>query len=209
MTMAPNTPPETEAKRKPSVEHIVLASVLAAVVLVAGVWFVMKPGSGSASSATPVGKTAIVHHTPTDLLPAIKVHPPKPVTKAKPNKALTAYLKAGNKLCAKELVAVRALGPVPKAQQQLAAWVAEVKPIAAQSLKAFRALTSPTPDKKMFAKLYDDEARDDALVYQLAAAVEQGNGQLAQDLGSEANDAGTALNAEYTAAGLPICAESP
>lgn len=194
-----------ESAGRPSVEHIVLGAVLL-VVLVVGGWFLLKPGS---SAKTPSAATRSAAFRPAAASGAYAS--PKPVVPLKPTRIAlvpmtkAAYLKAGNKICAKMNAGVKALGDFPSEPKAQAAFVLKTYKINEHARKLLTALPAPADSAAKLASYYGAIATMDGTGKALAKALIAGNTDRAKALEQKLSAQGAKANAEFIAYGLTVC----
>jgi hypothetical protein len=208
----PSSPPPSGEKSgkksgKPSVEHIVLGAVLL-VVLAVGGWFLLKAGSSAKTTSTA---TEPATSRPTAAAGAYAS--PKSVLTLKPTTITlvpmtkAAYLKAGNKICAKMNAAGKALGDFPSEPKAQAAFALKTVTITEHARKLLMALPAPADSAAKLASFYVDVAKADATTKALAKALTAGNTVQAKALEQKLGSQGDKANAEFTAYGLTVCGE--
>ena len=207
----------SEKAGRPSVEHIVLGGVLL-VVLVVGGWFLLKPGGTTKSGSPATGpltdrpaEAANAYASPKANLPHAKpLKPSKPtklgqITLVPMKKA--AYLKAGNKICAKMNAGTKALGDYPSEPKAQAAFVVKTFAITEHARKLLVALPAPAASAAKLAVYYGEIAKMDATGKALAAALTAGKADEAKALAQKLATQSTKANAEFTAYGLTACGQ--
>jgi hypothetical protein len=204
----------TERAGRPSVEHIVLASVLL-VVLAVGGWFLLKPGAPAKVASPPAGALAGRPAAASGAYASPKAHP----TLGKPSKPTklgrvplapmtkAAYLKAGNKICTKMNAGTKALGDYPSDPRAQAAFVVKTFAITERALKQLLALPAPAAGATKLAGYYTEIGAMDSTGKALAAALTAGKTDAAKALAQKLASQSTKANAEFTAYGLTACGQ--
>ncbi|BEP12319.1 hypothetical protein acdb102_06300 [Acidothermaceae bacterium B102] len=206
----PDIPTEIDAPKKsgkPSVEHIVLGAVLV-VVLAVGGFFLLKPGSSASTAKAAAAPTVDRPATAALAEPGAVA---KPVTALKPTKApLTpmtkpAYLKAGNKICARMNAATKKLGDFPSDTKAQVVYINKNYAITEHARKLLVALPAPTVSAVKLAGYYKEVAALDGTAKAAAKALAAGDTAKAGALESKLAKQSAKTNAEFVAYGLTTC----
>ena len=196
----------TDTTGKPSVEHIVLGAVLV-VVLAVGGWFLLKPGGSAKPTKTTAAPnfsrpSAAAQGDQPQAAPGLSL---KPTTFTLVPMTRKAYLKAGNKICARMNAATKALGDFPTGTKAQAAFVTRTFTITEKARKLLVALPAPEDSAAKLASYYVVMAKADGVGKSLAKSLTAGDTAKAAALEKQLAKVSAKGNAEFNAYGLTVC----